>query len=200
MKLRVSVTELDSLAYWMASDFTLDELLARLRRDGPVTDAMLRGRAFHTVLENAGEGELSTVEQDGYTFRFDVEGEFALPRIREVKGEKVYRIGDVEVTLVGIVDALCGLTIHDHKLTKQFDPENYTDAIQWRAYLDMFGAKCFQYNVFEGAEDRTGAVAIRHFHPMTFYTYPELTDDVTKALEGFVDVIRNYLPERLEAA
>lgn len=197
--MRISVTELDQLAYFRNSDMELSELLARLRRETPPTEAMAAGTAFHTILENAGECELDEVTQDGFTFRFELEAELSLPRIRELKLEKPYFIDGIEVTLVGKVDALNGKTVYDHKTTSRFDAEKYMDAIQWRAYLDMFGADRFIYNVFEVA-DKQGVRVVRDFHPLTFYRYPSLPQDVFEALSDFVGFARQHLPERLKEA
>lgn len=197
MNLRVSVTDLDQLRYFRSSDMELAELLARLRKEAPPSEAMLAGTAFHTILENAGLGELTEVAQDGFTFRFDLDAEIALPRIRELKLEKVYMIDGVTVTLVGKVDALEGLTVYDHKTTSRFDAETYADAIQWRAYLDMFGANRFVYNVFETTQ-KDDVRIVKDFHPLTFYRYPMLSADVLAALTDFVGFAREFLPERMK--
>lgn len=199
MKLRVSATDLDQLRYFRSSDMELSDLLARLRRETEPTEAMAAGIAFHTILENADVGELTEVTQDGYTFRFDLDAEIALPRIRELKLEKVYRVDGIDVTLVGKVDALSGLTVYDHKTTSRFDAENYADAIQWRAYLDMFGARKFIYNVFEVAE-KDGIRIVRDFHELPLYHYPALHSDVMESLSDFVGFAREHLSERLMEA
>ncbi|MGT3291625.1 hypothetical protein ACVST8_23480, partial [Yersinia enterocolitica] len=58
-------------------------------------------------------------------------------------------VGGEKVTFVGVVDAIDNMTIYDHKLTASIAPENYTDSLQWRCYLDWFGMNRFTYNLFQ---------------------------------------------------
>lgn len=195
--MRVSVTDLDQFQYFKNSDMELEELLSRLRKQEEKSPEMLRGIAFHEVLEKLDACDIDIIEHNGFRFRFETDAELSLPRIRELKAEKEYEIGGVNVVLVGKVDALQALTVHDHKMTKQIDAENYTDSLQWRCYLDMFGARKFIYNVFQGYEEaNTGDIVVKDFQQFTFYDYPSMKADISTALNGFVDFAKTHLPER----
>ena len=195
--IRVSVTDLEQYRYYCDSeDMELETLLSRLRRSEEKSPEMLRGIAFHEVLENLGPCEIDVIEHGGFRFRFDMEGELSLPKIRELKAEKEYQVNGETVVLVGKVDAMKGFEVHDHKLTKTIDAENYTDSLQWRCYLDMFGAKKFIYNVFQGYEDRTGDIVIKDFQTFPFFDYPEMKRDISTALNGFIKFAKTHLPER----
>lgn len=197
--IRVSVTELEALRYYRVSeDMGLDAILRRLRKQDAPSEAMLAGKAFHALLEHADDCDLEHAERDGYRFAFALDDEVELSPIRELKAEKVYRIDAEDVELVGVVDGLFGSMIEDHKLSARFNIETYIDSIQWRCYLDMFQADSFRYNIFEAAE-RDGIYVVRAYHPMTFYRYPGLHDDVTRALREFVGFARSHLPERWSA-
>lgn len=203
MSLRVSVSDVDSYRYFLESeDMTLDALLSRLRREEPPTENMLAGTALHKWLEDhhPAESLTSTIEADGFRFRFDADIELALPTVREIKALGTYNIDGVTVTLVGKVDAIHGTKPYDHKLTSRFDPERYANAFQWRAYLVLFNGDKFTYNVFTGAPDKDGVWVIRAFDQLTLYRYPNIQADVEAQLTEFVRFIRQYMPERLSAA
>lgn len=200
MSIRVSVTDVDQLAYFRASEgeereLSLDELRERLMHRQPPGPDQRAGTAFHAVLEHTHPGqELTVVERDGFTFVFDLEGELTLPSVRELKGEREYEIAGELVTLVCKVDAFTGARVDDHKLTGRFEAERYADAFQWRANLSIFGADEFRYNVFENY-DRDGRRVIHKLHPLTFYRYPELEHDVLNQLRDFVEFVKAYVPE-----
>lgn len=200
MTMRVSVTDIDQLAYFRASqetdrEMSLEELRLRLLHRQPPGPDQQAGTAFHRILEHARPGqELSQVERDGIVFIFDIQQELALPTVRELKGEREYEIAGELVTLVCKVDTLDGTTVEDHKLTGRFEAERYADAFQWRANLSVMGCDCFRYNVFESYE-RNGFRIVHAFHPLTFYRYPELEHDVLKRLADFVEFVRAYVPE-----
>lgn len=197
--MRLSVTMLDQYLYWKsAEDMTLTDFLARLRGDG-VTPAMEAGRAFHSVLETATFAELETVERDGWTFKFDLEAELPVPVVRELKAERLIQTPSGMVTLVGKVDALHGLTVRDYKLTEKFDAERYADSYQWRAYLSMFHAQKFIYDVFTCRYGDDKVVTVTDYHQLAFYTYPEIASDVAREVAGLAEIVAKHWPERAAA-
>ncbi|MCB2080936.1 MAG: hypothetical protein KDE55_24950, partial [Novosphingobium sp.] len=195
--LRVSATDIDALRYYRDSeDGDLSELLARLRREAPPTEAMLAGTALHKALETAADGTVKGFAADGFTFSFETEAEVDLPAIREMKATREYEIGGCLVTLVGKVDALHGKRIDDHKFTSRFDPERFLNSYQWRIYLDIFDADEFRWNVFEGRESASKNYLITGVHPLTMYRYPGMADDIARALRAYVEFAWHFLPER----
>lgn len=197
--IRMSVTEIDGYRWWKSQeDSPLDVLLARLRRQEEPTQAMMAGRAFHKVLENANIGELYSVEMDGFRFRFELDGEMALPPIRELKGEIVIPTSVGDVTLVGVVDGMNGRRVRDYKLTERFDAEKYADSYQWRSYLPMFGCNQFTYDVFVAKVDSDdGEYIVHDYQPLTFYAYDGMANDVKLEVEALAQVIARYVPERI---
>lgn len=195
--IRISVTDLESYRYWKADeDSTLEDLLIRLRHEEPPTPAMRAGRAFARLFEEAGPGLLSVVDVDGWRFDFSrMEGEIALPAVREIKAEMRVDTPAGQVTLVGQTDGLDGTVVHDQKLTERWDAEKYIDSLQWRAYLVMFGATAFVYDVFQ-ARYQERHVTVLDYHPMTFYAYPTIRVDVERAVSELAGVIAKHLPER----
>src|SRR5579859_7493831 len=180
--MRISVTHLDQLAYFHASDgepweMSLDELVRRLLNQEPPSPAMAAGTAFHSILENAKAGdELREVERDGFKFRFEVDGE--------------------TVTLSGQVDAFTGWRVDDHKLTERLDAEKYADSWQWRAYLSLYGCDEFRYNIFECyLRERENVRIVHSYHPLTFYRYPDMESDLQRAVEQFTHFVRTYAPQ-----
>lgn len=201
--IRISATNLEAVRRWKDDpDRELADLLAYLRREVPPTEAMRAGTAFHRVLELSQDGDsLGVVEMDGFTFDFQLEGEIAIPALREVKLEKHVCLRSVPVTLVGVVDAMEAMRIYDHKLTGRIDAENYTDSLQWRCYLDWFGADVFTYNLFEQYQPvaEPGRYVIKSFAPINFCRYPGMKADVEDAVLEYIDFVRTYAQE-LEAA
>jgi len=195
--MRVSVTDLDAFRSWRYSeDGSLDELLARLRREEPPTEQMLAGSALHAALEHAEAGEVTTLDRDGFTFHIEADVSLALPELREIKAEKVYVVDGLPVVVVGKVDTLYGNTVDDHKTTSHFDAERFLDTYQWRFYLDIFDADRFRWNVFEmaeGAEPRTYRVF--GFHQLDQYRYVGMHEDCMDLLREFVAFARTHMPE-----
>lgn len=197
MNLRLSVSALDTLAYYEQSeDKTLAKVLQDLRGESPRTESMLAGTALHKFLENSGDAIVTEFEQDGYTFRFDCDDEISLAPVRELKGWKDYVVDGVNVRIVGKVDGIHGIRVDDHKFTSRWDAEKFTNSTQWRCYLDIFNARQFRYNVFVGRKNKDGIYVIREFHQLPLYRYPGMEQDVVRAIEHFVGFAREHLPEK----
>jgi hypothetical protein len=193
--LRFSVSDLESYRYWLNDDAgDLPALLRRFRHEDPPTESMLAGRAFARVMELAKPGDIGQADTaDGWRFNFRrLDAEICLPPYREIKAEKVFQTPSGPVTLVGKVDALDGLIVRDQKLTERWDAERYADSLQWRCYLDMFGAKRFIYDVFVGRY-RGRTVEVVDYHPMTFTSYPEIGRDVEIAVHELAAVWAKYI-------
>jgi hypothetical protein len=193
--IRISVSDLDSYRYWLADEeSTLDDLVARLTHQAPPTPAMEAGRAFAKFMEHVDQGtDVPQATVDGWTFDFAPLGDVTLdmPDVRELKAEVVFQTPDGPVTLVGKVDGLDGVTVHDQKLTERWDAERYIDSLQWRSYLLMFGAQRFVYDVFIASYDRADPrlVHVRGYEKMPFYAYEGMRGDVQRAVEGLARVI-----------
>lgn len=203
LRIRVSVTEVDGLRYYMDNDNAdLAKTLAELRREAEPSDPLLRGRAFHKVLEELRDTEETVIDDgDGYVFDFSkIDMTLPLGDIREVKTEHLMHIGDIEVCLVGKVDVLEGLIIQDHKYTKEFVPDRYPSSFQGKAYLDMFGCNQMIWNVFIGNEkvgkDGKHYCQVRDLHQISTYRYTGMEDDVRDGVREFVEFARIHLPER----
>lgn len=198
--LRVSASDIDAWRYFMADeDAELADLLAQLRRQTTPTPAMLAGTALHAALEHSEPGEHGELSANGYTFEFKADGEIDLPVIRELKATRDYEIGDCRVTLVGKVDAIHGRRVDDHKFTSRYDAERFLGSMQWRVYLDLFGANEFRWNVFEGRPDPQDPTryVIHAVHQLTMHRYPGMGADIESALARFVEFARAHLPEQL---
>lgn len=195
--IRLSVSDLETYRYWKADEgSTVEQLVERLAHRAPPTPQMMAGRALAKLFELARDGdEVLVTEVDGWRFTFALDQAFALPPVRELKAEVVYQTPNGPVTLVGKVDGLAGLTVHDQKLTERWDPERYLDSLQWRAYLDMFGADTFVYDVFVAYYSGANDVKITEYNRMPFYRYPGLADDVRRAVVELAEVVAEFVPE-----
>ena len=193
--MRLSVSGLDAYRrYRDTEDGDLEALLRQLRKQEPPSRPMLAGSAFHSVLEHAGPGSLDYAEANGFKFRLQVDCDLPLPAIRELKGEVPLVTKSGPVTLVGVVDGMDGVEVWDHKLTARFDAERYAESYQWRCYLTMFGGSKFTYNIFVGKDDQElDEWVITEYHPLTFYAYPAMRDDVLREVEQFAAFAAEYL-------
>ena len=201
--IRLSVTDLETFRYWRErEDSTLDELIAQLVGIAEPTPQMQASRAFHKVFETLDIEAVAALEQvsrDGWTFVFELDGELAMPKIRELKAEGIWHTPSGPVTLVGKVDGLAGLTVHDYKLSERFEAERYLDSWQWRAYLSMFHATRFVYEVFECWYDRyePGLVRIRALHPLAFDRYPLMERNLAEAVCELAEVVARHCPQKI---
>lgn len=197
---RISASDIDALRYFLANDdASLDDLLASLRHQTPPTEAMRAGTALHSALEHCALGDHPELSADGYTFEFRCDGEIDVPEIRELKATRDYEVDGCVVTLVGKVDGLHGRRVDDHKFTSRYDAERFMGSFQWRAYLDIFDADEFRWNIFEGHEDRESPkrYIIHTVHRLRMHRYPDMHADLMGELRKFIEFARAHLPERI---
>ena len=195
-QLRVSVSDLEAFREWRESeDDSLEELLKRLRREEPPTPAMKAGSAFHAALEHCDADVLGDFDQDGFRFEWACDAELELPAIRELKAEERIHTQGLDLTLVGKVDALHGMTVIDFKTTSQFDAERYIRTYQWRAYTSMFRADTFRWNVFEMKPKSERVYLISAVHRLEQHRYSGMEADVLEKLVDYVAFAKAHLPE-----
>jgi len=196
--IRMAVTDLETFRYWKANEeSTMDDLIARLTHR-EVTVQMRAGGALAKVIEDAAgaQVELDSVVRDGFEFVFDCDAELPAEAVRELRAERMVTTPYGDVRLVARCDMLNGLTVRDQKLTERWDAEKYLDSLQWRAYLDIFDADAFVYDVFEATyekgkpEDTVTRIKVTGFNRMTFYRYPDMRKDVESAVCELAEVFQ----------
>lgn len=188
--LRLSITDLDQYVYFRGSDQEPDELMRRLRKEEPPSPAMETGRALHTALELAQEGQYIALEANGYTFNVLGDVRLELPRLRELKAEEsIYIDPNLSVTLVGKVDAVAGLTVYDHKTSSRFDAERFFDTYQWKYYLEIFKAQTFVWNVFVLKQVGLTEFDVTEFHQLKQHRYIGMAADCAALLREFLDYL-----------
>lgn len=207
--IRLRVTDLDAWVGYVEPErdefeVSTEQFLAHMRRQAPETEAMRIGRAFHRLLERAQPGdEIDTdctgVAVDGFRFFCGPDLVLEVPQIREQATELVYSTPSGLVLLRGQVDGREGLEVTDYKLTLgTFDAERYADSLQWRAYLDMTGAKRFRYVVF-GAKAQGPNVWLHEVHELAFWSYPDMHGDVRGRVGELAAFVSTHLPEMDQA-
>lgn len=198
--IRLSVSDLETWRYYKASETRdLVDLVADLSRTAPPTPQMRAGAALAKFWETAEPNQpFDEVDVDGWRFVFELDADVMRPPVRELKGEMFFDTPSGPVTLVGKVDGLQGRTVRDQKLTEAWDAEKYLDSLQWRAYLLMFNADRFIYDVFQARYDSDGAqeVTITGYHQFPLYAYPGMRADVERAVAELADVVTTYMPQR----
>jgi hypothetical protein len=194
--LLLHVTDLDSWRWYnIIESMPVHEMVGRLLRTDPANEHMLMGTAWHAILEDPPE-QIDTIERDGFTFTVACDASIVLPDIKEVRAAKDYSIDGINVRLTGKCDGATGNVIYDHKLTFNPDPENYLEAYQWRAYLDIFNADAFEYLIYHGIEDGK-RVVIRDVSSLVVYRYPGMVEDLKDGLRQLVSFIKQHVPQMI---
>lgn len=202
MKLRLSATTLEAYRKWLENEeASVEDMLAYLNKTIEPTLAMQAGSAFHKVLETANNKELNTVEMDGFIFNFNIENEINIPKIREFKFTNSAKIEGVDVTFVGVVDAMDSTTVYDHKLTGRINPEFYENSMQWKCYLSWLNLPKFTYNLFEKAyqpvSEPQNVINIQDVLQVSFYRYDGMGDEIRELARDFIHFLKRYAPEML---
>lgn len=194
--MKISVSSLDSYLYWRESeDMELDELLSRIMGYEQPSPSLQAGKAFHALMERASVGEMFATEQDGIRFDFAIDAEIALPTVPAAFGERMFQTRSGPVKLVGRINGIDGLVPHVYKLTEKFDAERYVNSYAWRAYLLMFGAQRFVYDVFAARFDLPERVYVNDYHRLELTAYPGMEADVHEAVSGLTEIVKRYCPE-----
>ena len=110
------------------------------------------------------------------------------PGVCEVPGSLLVDVAGYQVLLTGTCDRFHGLTIRDAK-TKFSPPDarDYEHSLQWRAYLWIFGAQKFLYDLFAMTEpDSTGLSCLGNIVTFGYWRYPGMEQDVTGWLSSFI--------------
>lgn len=196
MKLTLHVTDLDQLVWYNRIESkTSDDLIESLLRTSEPNEQMLMGTAWHSILEDPPD-EIDTIENGGFTFRVDFDGEIVLPQIREIRATKTYLVDGVEVTLTGGCDGVTATKVTDHKLTFKPNPGNYFGSYQWRAYLDIYDANVFEYLIYPAVKNG-GVVVIKDVISLKMYRYPQMIDDLVYGIQELLWFIRTHVPEMI---
>ena len=188
------MTHLESLRYWREREGVgIEALIADLTHTAPPSPAMLAGRALAKIMEDPvlkREG-LVSASMDGWDFLFECDCELPEPQASELKASIIIPTSSGNVLLTGKVDMITGRVIRDQKLTERWDAERYVDSLQWRAYLSMFKAQEFVYDVFVGRY-KDQSVTVTEYHPMRFFSYPDMDKDVHRAVEELAYIVRQH--------
>lgn len=194
--MRVRVTTLESFRVLLTEEYgSEEELIESIRRGQeapPANWKMACGTAFHAIL--ADPHALDTTDEPEFRIR---EGDYSFqagdvdaakvhvgPGVCEVPGSLL--VGDVLLT--GTCDRMQGLTIRDAKCKFTTpDARDYEHSLQWRAYLLIFGAEQFLYDLFAFSEpDEVGFCRLREIVTFGFWRYPDMEADVLGWLTAFV--------------
>lgn len=118
-------------------------------------DAMRMGRAVHELIQN-GRGHEPYSQKEGIWFTtqfqdvvckiFEAYYDYA---IWEKRGEKEYFVDGRLVTVYGTCDGLMPFEILEIKTTSFINVRNYTESLQWRLYMDLFGCDKITYHIIE---------------------------------------------------
>lgn len=199
--LRVSVTDVDAVRYWLDQpDGTREDLRDRLLHVTPPTAEQLVGRGLHAWIETARPGDqLTSIRYQGIEISLECEVQLETLPIGEWKVSRVIDFGALGwVEVVGKVDRADLVTVVDYKTTQRFDPEALVDSMQWRLYLWLTGARRFAWDVFEVKQplrDEPDRWRICGHHRLDQHWYPELETDCLLALLEFVRLVREHVPE-----
>ena len=204
---KLHVTDLDSFSWYQKLDnMTDEEMRNRLLRLEPAKEIMNMGTAWHSVMEEATKWHsivnipfsvFTKAMKGGFTFHIECDSEIVLPQVCEIRAQKVYCVDGYQVTLTGKTDGITGNKIDDHKLTFNPQPENYLEAFQWRAYLDIFNADIFEYIIYSAKQDEK-SITIYDISKIKLYRYPKMINDIETGIRNLLEFVKNRVPEMIE--
>lgn len=184
--MRLSVTAVEAFRLWRDTGdwMALEDLEATIKRETVPNEAMLRGRAFHDVIEFPDDRFVSTMGDDHYRsgeFQFNADGiRRVLTLLPPDRVSEVKTTTEIDgITLVGVADALRGLDAYEAKCTARVDVEKFFDSFQWRAYICLFRCARVCYLLAQG-KDVGRYIQIGDVLPMWLYRYPKLDTDVRR--------------------
>jgi len=118
-------------------------------------DAMRLGRAVHELIQNGrGHEPYSAKENLWFTTEFQEVVSKIFEKyydyvLWERRGEKEYFVNGKLVTVYGTCDGLMPYEIIEIKTTSFISVRNYTESLQWRLYMDLFGCDKITYQIIE---------------------------------------------------
>lgn len=194
--MRISVTTIESYRRYLSGIDNEQKLIDSISKRSPPTENMLRGTAFHSILESPKQ---YFIEQSNiYSCNdivFDEEivnkciGVIDYSGAFEMSNTKVYLIDGEQITVSGRCDQIIGAKVVENKTKwSTFDIDTYQESCQWRFYIDIYKVHAVKYNVFcmsaLVAGIRLNSVEVFEMHP-----YPNLKTDVEFLLKNFVEYI-----------
>lgn len=110
------------------------------------------------------------------------------PGACEVRGSKVYETRCGPILITGTCDRILGRSIRDAK-AKFTTPHagDYDQSMQWRLYLELFGADQFTYDLFAFSQPKDGFCALRDIISFNLFRYVGLEADCERWVRAFVD-------------
>lgn len=215
--MRLSITTIEAFRLWRDTGDWMDlrDLEANIKRETVPNEKMLRGSAFHAILEKPlayaiqpmGDKQYRVPAQDGGPdFVFDGSGiDLVLAMWPKLPAPEVKSTFEVDgITVVGVADALEGVTVWEAKATDSIDVEKYVDSFQWRALLKLYNATVARYLLAQVKDNGARFVSVQSVLPLPFYRYPAMDSDIKRLVNDCATFIsqRNligYVQER-EAA
>lgn len=189
MPLEASVSNIELYRTWTEQEgLDLSWLIQKLTVREQ-TEKMKAGEAFHKALEQALDGEFEFISALDYRFYFRIDTELCLMKIREGSVSR-----DYDGLLVrGRVDLISGRTVEDVKTTEQFDADRLFEGMQWRFYLDMCAADCFNWHVFQMKEIEDKVYDVYGYHKLSQCRYPSLRQDCERAAAEYKRFAEQHL-------
>lgn len=159
------------------------------------------GTAAHSMLEDLQYGvpitgwSVFNNQIGSWKVIIDADIVMQLPVIREswVRGI----IG--ETYILGKVDAIDGVAVHDNKFTKQIDAEKYMESMQWKVYLYLTGRDMFVYNLFQVVvSDNQNIITIKDYQKLTLYAYDGMRQEVEEVIADYRELLISIKPLIIE--
>jgi hypothetical protein len=191
--MRLSITIVEAFRLWRDTGDWMDlrDLEATIMRAAVPNEKMLRGIAFHQVLERPAacreapfaDHQYRITSKDGAK-DFVFEG-IGMDRVLELwpklPAPEVKSTFELDgITVVGVADALEGVTVWEAKCTEKIDVEKYHDSFQWKALLKLYNAKVARYVLAQGRDCGGRFITIDSVLPMVEYRYRGMDDDIKR--------------------
>ncbi len=194
--MRISVTTIESYRRYLGGVDDEKKLIDSITKRSPPTENMMRGTAFHSILESPGQyyiEQSNIYDCNSIVFNAEIVNQ-CIPVIDysgafEMSNTKIYSIDGEQITVSGRCDQIIGSKVVENKTKwSTFDIDSYQESCQWRFYIDIYNVSAVKYNVFcmsaLVAGIRLNSIEVFEMHP-----YPNLKNDVNFLLKQFVEYI-----------
>lgn len=208
------VSNLDNFAQYLSgefydkSEYTTELFVENLLRIIPPSRNMKIGTIIHSIFENIPlNNSISTIElsnqftHNKWQINIDdkLDLKIALPSCKEISINK--EIPHLNAAIRGRVDNIGGTTVHDLKVSSQFDVERYMYSWQWKTYLWMTEYDNFIYDVLVSTiHPDKDIITIKDYQQLSVYRYSNMNIEVENFIQEYVYCLNLLKPHIIRTA
>ena len=188
--MRISTTTLESFRLYRTGDWmSFDEMVASATGTVQWTEKMLIGSAIEAAVNEVAFDHDIPLDSAGVRMVKTL-----LPAMRTPQVKIVGEVAGHD--LVGVADYLVGNEVRDLKCThRAIDPERYAHSLQWQAYLILFEADKFWYDVAHVSQNRDGIWIVKDVQSFSLRPYPAMPANLERWIREYADWYKEHISE-----